>query len=559
MFIRNTAFATFLFFHMNQAFASEQPQSTWEWFISLFTTTAQPTTPQRKLEFQKAVTAATAARKPFGLQDFYLKKEQEPSSSIMNPHNSAEKFRQTIKNAADKNGIMARFKDAPEKFFFGASSSAYQYEGGLDSNNANAIFYASKELPTAGIAIDFWNRYSTDIPQIKNELGINSFRLSIAWERVQPTADTWNQDAIDRYVTIIKTLKKYNVEPIVVLHHYTIPEWFAKIGGFEKNQNNIYFVEFAKKMYTALHRDVTYWSTFNAIEGYAFKGYWTLDAPPQKHNMQLAQTVMANMLDSHVKIYQAIKGEKGLYFEYHNQNIPNPQIGIQKNIALLDPSEKSNMCVRSVTGNVFCVMGTLLQNKGFFDFFRTGTFKVSIPQWVNVVLINNLAKKSIDWIGLNIYTNMFMRFLSKLPEDRPEFMTENLNYRDYPEGIYRAVKIVNDNIAEPLNIPIIITENGIATKNDSDGNQKRTRFFRRALYTIRKLIEEGYNIIGYTPWASHDNYEWPSQEQPDPHNRPYGLFEVNFDKNSPTYLKRTLKQGAHYYRDFIKTYFGVQK
>jgi len=556
MVIRNTAFATFLFFHMNQSFAFEQPQSIWDWVRSFFITTTQPTTPQRKFEFQKAVTAATAASRPFGLQEFYLKKEQEPLSTIMDPQESAKKFRQTIKNAAAKSGIMARFKDAPEKFLFGASSSSYQYEGGLDGNNANAIFYESKNLPPAGIAIDFWNRYKTDISQMKNELGINSFRLSIAWERVQPDKEVWDLSMIQQYADIIKTLKENGIEPIVVLHHYTVPTWFAKLGAFEKNQNNIYFVEFAKRMYTALHQDVTYWSTFNAIEGYAFKGYWTLDGPPQKHNMQLAQIVMANMLDSHVKIYQAIKGEKGLYFEYQNQSIPNPQIGIQKNIALLDPSEKSNMCVRSVTGNVFCVMGTLLQNKGFFDFFRTGTFKVSIPQWVNVTLTNNFAKKSIDWIGLNIYTNMFMRFLSKLPEDRPEFMTENLNYRDYPEGIYRAVKIVNDNIAEPLNIPIIITENGIATKNDSAGNEKRTRFFRRALYTIRKLIEEGYNIIGYTPWASHDNYEWPSQEQPNPYNRPYGLFYVDF--NNPS-LPRTLKQGAHYYRDFIKTYFGVQK
>ena len=117
------------------------------------------------------------------------------------------------------------------------------------------------------------------------------------------------------------------------------------------------------------------------------------------------------------------------------------------------------------------------------------------------------------------------------------------------------IKIINDNIAHPRNIPIIITENGIATDNDADGDIKRERFFRRALYMIRKLIEENYPIIGYTPWASHDNYEWPSKAQPDPYDRPYGMFKVNFDKHSPDYLKRSLKEGAEYYRDFIKEYF----
>src|SRR5690606_21856337 len=136
-------------------------------------------------------------------------------------------------------------------------------------------------------------------------------------------------------------------------------------------------------------------------------------------------------------------------------------------------------------------------------------------------------------------------------ETDPDRMTENPTYRDYPEGFYRAVKEIYKNVAKPLGIPIIITENGIATNND----ERRTRFFQRTLYTIRKLIEEGYPIIGYTPWASHDNYEWPSKDQTDAFtSRRYGFFSVDFSK--PEELPRTLKEGARYYRDFIKSYFA---
>jgi beta-glucosidase/6-phospho-beta-glucosidase/beta-galactosidase len=236
------------------------------------------------------------------------------------------------------------------------------------------------------------------------------------------------------------------------------------------------------------------------------------------------------MLAAHAASYKAIKI---LHKEYKTKksDIPTPQIGIQKNIVLLDPADE-RFSTKFIT-----IFGSALQNKMIFS------------------LLYNRYYKELDWIGVNIYSNMFMLGTVRQQEKEEERQTANLNYRDYPEGIYRAVKIINDNIAKPLNIPIIITENGIATKNDITGDEKRIRFFRRALYTIRKLIQEGYPIIGYIPWASHDNYEWPSTAQPDPYDRPYGMFEVNFDKDSPDYLKRTLKKGAEYYRDFIKKYF----
>jgi beta-glucosidase len=534
---KNICLSLFLVFYVSPISSTEPQQQSWyNWITNFFET------PIKQSKFQTAITQATANGKPLDLQSFY--KDKEAAENFIDPKKSAAKFKKAIIEAAQKSILMARFKNHPEKFLFGASSSSYQYEGGLDETNANAIFYIAKGLPSADIAIDFWNRYQTDIVQMKNELGINAFRISIAWERVQPNKNTWDIEALAQYAHIIKTLKANGIEPIVVLHHYTIPQWFAEMGGFEKTENIFYFVEFAKKMYEALHEEITYWSTFNAIEGYAFKGYYTLDGPPgTKKGLFTTEKVMYNMLNAHAQVYKAIKGRSGLYNEYKkiNPTTINPQIGIQKNIVLFDPFSRPDQGICEKKGSqVICGFSSLLNNTMFFK------------------LLYYKYHDALDWIGLNIYSNMFMLYAQKQEEKDEERKTENLNYRDYPEGIYRAVKIISDKIAKPLNIPIIITENGIATKNDAQGNEKRTRFFRRALYTIRKLIEEGHNIIGYTPWASHDNYEWPSPKQPNPHDRPYGLFEVNFDKNSSDYLKRTLKPGAYYYRDFIKGYFGQQ-
>jgi beta-glucosidase/6-phospho-beta-glucosidase/beta-galactosidase len=204
-------------------------------------------------------------------------------------------------------------------------------------------------------------------------------------------------------------------------------------------------------------------------------------------------------------------------------------------------------------------MGEVAQNSGFYSFFTTGIFYTWLPTKAYVkTAYNPHAQKSLDWIGVNIYSNMYMLWSQRQEETVTDRQTANINYRDYPEGIYRAVETINKNIAQPLNIPIIITENGIATNNDEAGSAKRTRFFQRTLFTIGKLLEEGYNIIGYTPWSCHDNYEWPSVEQPDPwDSRRYGFFYVNFDKNSPDYLKRTLKQGSYYYAKFVKAFFNT--
>lgn len=558
---KNIILSALFIFCINYIFGfQERAQTLKQWLSNYFSST-----PTKQKKFAAAIQKSTTQNKALDLLEFYKTKEQ--SENFTNAKKAAKDFKDAVQKAAQNDGRMARFKTAHQQFLFGASSSSYQYEGGLDKNNATAIFYKDKDwqnedgvrqkgLETAGQAIDFWNRYKEDMQLMKNELGINCFRLSIAWDRIQPNSQEWNMKAIAQYVEMIKTLRKYAIEPIVVLHHYTIPQWFAEIGGFEKSQNITYFVEFAKKMYEALHEHVTYWSTFNAIEGYAFKGYYTYDGPPGKEkSLPKTQAVMYNMLAAHAQIYHAIKSTEGIFFgtnglyqqlkAKNNVSIPEPHIGIQKNIFLLDPSKKIETYKAALKTKAAIIFGPKLQNTLIFSSLRYRYYN------------------TLDWIGVNIYSNASMMGTTREQEEAEERQTENRNYRNYPEGIYRAVKTVNDNIAKPLNIPIIITENGIATKNDTKGNEKRTLFFQRALYTIRKLIEEGCPIIGYTPWASHDNYEWPSSEkvnpeakpQTDPYDRPYGFFHVEFDKGSPNYLKRTLKDGAHFYRDFITEYF----
>jgi|GEM_PF-846062 len=506
-------------------------------------------------------------------------------------HAEVEKNLETLYNATEFTPIQSaaslvkalqsnKTLNNPKDFYIGASSSAYQIEGGLDATSAAARFYKNKaHLPTAADAIDFYHRYKNDIKQLKEELNINAFRISLAWDRVQPEEGVFDIEAIEFYKNVIRELLAQGIKPMVVFHHYDIPVWFEDLGGFELQENGKLFQKFCLTMYTELAQELgdCLISMCNAPEGPAFKGYFTGDGTPgEKGNLQKTHTVIANMYYELVdtaleiqKIYAQLKQT--------NPHLKKPSIGTQINVVPLDPhySTQTDWKNRLKT-SLGCAMASYIQSGGTFNFMVNGHYCMYTPnanfmkaaRGINVYRYHPNAHKAFDWIGVNIYSNRFLNGFEQITGDKlietdNERYTDNPNYRNYPEGIYRAVQLIADNVATPLGklknksgkpLPIIVTENGIASTDDA----KRTRYFQRAITTITALINDGYPVIGYLPWASHDNYEWPTQDNPEGFgSKCYGFFAINFDKNSPDYLNRTLKEGSRYYADFAQTFFSV--
>jgi beta-glucosidase len=157
---------------------------------------------------------------------------------------------------------------------------------------------------------------------------------------------------------------------------------------------------------------------------------------------------------------------------------------------------------------------------------------------VNVEHKNPQAAGALDFIGLNYYSNRHL-FLSRTvePTDQ-EIKTDNSNYCRYPQGIYRAIVELSQKLVVPYTkkfgheLPLYVTENGIATENDA----KRSRFYHEYLYAIYKAVEDGYPVYGYLPWTLADNYEWPSLKNN--HRRRYGLCTVEQNNSSQLLPKR---------------------
>ena len=408
----------------------------------------------------------------------------------------------------------------PKDFIWGVATSAHQVEGSCN-NDWTAWELDNVTTPT-GKACDHWNRYKTDIQLIK-DLGVNSYRFSVEWSKIEPQPGVFDQNALDHYKDLCIELSKQKIKPFLTLHHYTSPAWFAERGGFEKPENIHYFVRFCSKVFETLHPFIYRWITFNSPTSYVARAYHEKMAPPGVENMQLMQEVLKNILEAHVQVYHTLK------------ELPqgkDAQIGILHNIYHIEPASSWDSWGASMARSLF--------DTNVYEFFTTGVFNVSIPFKVSLKHCNKKAIGALDFVGLNYYSHGIIKNFN-VTACKQELATLNDMYTIYPEGLYRAIVDISQNLAKPLNIPIYITENGIATDNE----QHRELFFKRYLFALSQAIKEGYDVRGYIVWSLMDNYEWGSYQ------KPYGIYKVDFATQERT---REGRQGAQYFLDIVQQF-----
>ncbi len=121
-----------------------------------------------------------------------------------------------------------RFK---KDFLWGTATSAFQIEGGIDNDISDweqqGKFKQNGYNPRVGQAVDHWNRWKDDFKLLK-DLGVNSYRFSIEWARIEPEPGQYDQKSINQYLRMIDTLLSLDIIPMMTLHHFTHPHWFHK-------------------------------------------------------------------------------------------------------------------------------------------------------------------------------------------------------------------------------------------------------------------------------------------------------------------------------------------
>jgi beta-glucosidase len=383
----------------------------------------------------------------------------------------------------------------PEGFLWGTAVCSHQAEG----NNVNSDWWEFeqnsgkiKDGSVSGAACDIWNRYIEDFDYMR-DIGLNAFRMSVEWARIEPRRGEWDLDALAHYADMLRALKDRGLSVCLTLMHFVLPKWVADAGGWAWSESPSRFRAYVKRVVEALGGYVDIWCTLNEPMGPIIAGYLVGAFPPQKINPLQAAAAFKNMLRGHAQAAEVIRGHA------QANNAPAPPIGIAMALIDIEPVHPQNVIENTVAGAC-----DFIHNKAFLDAMTTG--KVPFPFGMGET-IPGLAG-SFNYIGAQYYTRSRLNPKPRLRLN-PEFTdilylppgaeTTEMGYEVYPPGLYRCLMDISS-----YGVPIYITENGIADATD----HQRPRYILTHLAQAQRAIRDGADIRGYFYWTYIDNFEW---------------------------------------------------
>ena len=410
----------------------------------------------------------------------------------------------------------------PPDFLWGASTAAYQVEGGLTNQwseweKANAERLARsipKELRgmpeaerqargahkaenyTNGKGVDHYGRYQEDFDLLE-QLNFNSFRFGIAWERLEPHEGEWDKAAVLHYKKYISELRRRGIEPIPTLWHWTMPLWFVQKGGFENKRNVRYFERFAARVAEEFGGELTYLLTINEPNVYASISYVLGFWPPQRKNPLLGLRVLVNLIHAHKLAYAAVKRVR-----------PNIRVGLAYNFAEVKAHNPHNP----------------------FNRLAVHVANYTYNYW----FLDRIVSSS-DYIGVNWYHTQYVNWLGR---DRNPHTPKN-DLRWYMEPAALADVLVK--AGRRYQKPLMVTENGLADSADAH----RQWWLEQTVGALERVRAQGVTLVGYLHWSLLDNFEWAYGWWPK-----FGLVAVDREHG----MKRTIRPSAKWFGAEVKKF-----
>jgi len=396
----------------------------------------------------------------------------------------------------------------PRQFLWGSATSSHQVEGGNTNNDWWEWEKQGKVKEPSGKACDHWNRFREDFKLAKS-LHHNTHRFSLEWSRIEPEEGRFSEEALSHYKEVIQSLKENGLEPIITLHHFTLPIWLSKQGGWLSKRTPELFGRYARKVVEKIGEGVRYWITVNEPEAYIYKGFLEGAWPPGEKSYEKVWFALAHMLKGHVEAYDAIKKASRRF------SGPPVLVGVAKQVIFFTPCSPKSWRDR------FSVwLRNLAFNHLFAKALTRGRF--FFPGLFNIRLRRS---RTLDFIGINYYTRDFVHNegfrgpavfgdICTLKHHREVGKRNFLSWEIYPRGLYVVVKEFSR-----YGLPILITENGICIDDDA----VRADFIEGHLRELALAMREGAPVIGYLYWSLLDNFEWAEGFAPR-----FGLIEVDY-------------------------------
>lgn len=460
----------------------------------------------------------------------------------------------------------------PKKFLWGGASSGPQSEGRFNKQHANVFDYWYENNPEdffdyvgPDTASDFYHNYEQDIIQLK-ELGFNSLRLSIQWTRLVDDFEnaTVNEDGVNFYKDVFKTMIDNDIEPIVCLYHFDLPiEIYEKYGGWESKKVVDLFTHYAKQCFSLFGEMVNQWYVFNepkvAAEGqYLFKYHYPKIYSPSKYFQATYHFILAT-----AKVIEVFRT-----FDFPKKKT----VGTILNLTPAYPASNSKEDLKAAK------KADLLNSKIYLDPAIHGEFPeelISLLEEDGVIWestkqeLDIIKNNTIDKLGVNYYHPERVQRPEVIPT-RADDWYPNRHYNNYkkpgrvmnidkgwevyPKGLYDISMIIKN---EYKNIPWYVSENGMGISREerfiNENNQieddYRIEFIHKHLEELYKGINAGSNCFGYHMWTPIDNWSWKNAYK----NR-YGLVSNNIHTQ-----ERTVKKSGLWFKEVaVKNSIDIQ-
>lgn len=459
----------------------------------------------------------------------------------------------------------------PENFLWGAGTSAFQVEGaynedgkGITSADLHSFLKSDQQADTK-VTVDFYHKYEEDI-KLMSELGLKCYRFSISWARIFPNGNDSNANELGAafYDKVISLLVKYNIEPIVTLYHFDIPQNLVdSYNGWASRKCIDDYERYVHYCFERYGDRVKYWITINEqrviAESKSLLGFkeeegssWEVTRHQMNHHLYLANA-------------RAIK--------LCHKILPKAKIGPAVSYLTTYPatSKPEDVFVAKELEDIwsFATMDVYFYGE-YPAYYKQYLIENNITIKYEELDDETLKNAKPDFIGVNWYQTATVKYNDsgeiekKKDQIEPTTMllggrvqmekNPNLEYTKWgwpidPKGFRLALR----KVYERYHLPIIVTENGLGaqdslTEDNRIHDEYRIDFLKHHLLSIEKALEEGVEVIAYSYWSYIDILSSSNGM-----NKRYGLVYVDRDEFDKKELKRIKKDSYYYYQNVIKS------
>ena len=396
----------------------------------------------------------------------------------------------------------------------GAATAAHQVEG----NNIHSDYWAMEHMKHTSFnepsmdAVDHYNRYEEDI-HLMAEAGLNTYRFSIEWARIEPEEGKFDQSEIEHYRDVLKCCRDNGIEPVVTMMHFTSPVWVIRNGGWENQSTVDAFARYCKYVVSQLGDLMKYVVTINeanmglqvAAIAERYKRQMMEKMKDKKNkqkqddNMEgTAQvgmnfnTMMKNMF------WQGFENKK-IFKTRKPQNFVSARTP-EGDILVMRAHQAARTAMKEICPHLLIGLSLSLHDIQAVN----GGEERAAKEWEEEFTHYLPYIKEDYFFGLQNYTRSVIGpdGIQPVPQGAE---TTQMDYEFYPQALEHVIRRANEEFKSAgKEMPILISENGIATSDDT----RRIAFIDEATKGVAACIADGIPVIGYCHWSLMDNFEW---------------------------------------------------